>query len=120
MSEVTRETRETRETETPPEPPPVETTETERTVETTETETTEEVKEGTMSDPTPVDPKGPGRGRGPNTARGVQAALRNDVDELKTLVAEYAARLDALEAAGITEPPMVDPVEPLPEPDPTA
>jgi hypothetical protein len=50
--------------------------------------------------------KSPSRGRGPWTAKGVQAAQQNDIDQLKALVTEMAGRLDAIEAG--QEVPPVD------------
>lgn len=44
--------------------------------------------------------KGEGRGRGKWTAKGVQAQQSNDIEQLKSLVNEMAARLDALEGEG--------------------
>lgn len=59
--------------------------------------------------------KGPGRGRGKWTAKGVQAGVNADVEAMKVLIADMAARLDALEAG---EEVPLDPDEPLPEPEP--
>jgi hypothetical protein len=56
--------------------------------------------------------KGPGRGRGKWTAKGVQAGVNADVEAMKVLIADMAARLDALEAG---EDVPLDPEEPLPE-----
>lgn len=53
-----------------------------------------------MSDQPPeTDQKGAGRGKGRWTVRGVQAQQAADIEELKALVAEMAAELDALESA---------------------
>lgn len=74
-------------------------------------------KEVNMSD---VDAgKGPGRGRGKWTAKGVQAGVNADVEAMKVLMADMAARLDALEA-GEPEVPVdpevpFEPAEPEPE-----
>jgi hypothetical protein len=57
--------------------------------------------------------KGAGRGRGKWTAKGVQAGVNADVEAMKVLIADMAARLDALEAG---EEVPLDPEEPLPEP----
>jgi hypothetical protein len=65
-----------------------------------------------MSD-TGAEVKGPGRGRGKWTAKGVQAGVNADVEAMKVLIADMAARLDALEAG---EDVPLDPEEPLPEP----
>ena len=54
--------------------------------------------------------KGPGRGRGAFTAKGRQAAIAGDLEALKALVADFGARLDAIEA-GDAEVPL-DPEEP--------
>lgn len=54
--------------------------------------------------------KGPGRGRGKFTAKGMQAGMAGDIEALKALVADYGARLDALEA-GDEEVPL-DPDQP--------
>jgi hypothetical protein len=62
-----------------------------------------------MSD---TESKGPGRGRGKWTAKGVQAGVNADVEAMKVLIADMAARLDALEAG---EDVPLDPEEPLPE-----
>lgn len=51
----------------------------------------------------PETPKGEGRGRGRWTERGVQATQASDIEALKTLVAEMAARLDDLEDGGTTD-----------------
>ena len=61
------------------------------------------------------DTKGPGRGRGAFTAKGAQAAASADIEALKALVADFAARLDALEAdeeTQPTEPEVLDPEVP--------
>jgi len=58
--------------------------------------------------------KGAGRGRGKWTAKGVQAGVNADVEAMKVLIADMAARLDALEAGEADVP--LDPDEPLPEP----
>ena len=50
------------------------------------------------------------RGRGLWTAKGVQAAQQQDIEALKVLVADMAARLDALEG-GEEEVPL-DPDQP--------
>lgn len=47
--------------------------------------------------------KGEGRGRGKWTERGVQAQQSSDIAELKALVTEMAAELDALEAEDGTD-----------------
>lgn len=65
-----------------------------------------------MSD---TEEKGPGRGRGKWTAKGVQAGVNADVEAMKVLIADMAARLDALEAG---EEVPLDPEEPLPDPEP--
>lgn len=54
-----------------------------------------------MSEVTPD--KGPGRGKGKFTAKGVQAAMANNIEELKALVADFGARLDAIEAGDAVE-----------------
>ena len=62
------------------------------------------------------DEKGPGRGRGAFTAKGAQAAASADIEALKALVADFAARLDALEAdeeTQPTEPEVLDPEVPF-------
>lgn len=64
-------------------------------------------EEVNMSD---VEAKGPGRGRGKWTAKGVQAGVSGDVEALKAIVADMAARLDALEAG---EDAPVDPDVPF-------
>jgi hypothetical protein len=53
-----------------------------------------------MSDTTE---KGAGRGRGKWTAKGVQAGVNADVEAMKVLIADMAARLDALEGGGAPE-----------------
>jgi hypothetical protein len=60
-----------------------------------------------MSDTTE---KGPGRGRGKFTAKGAQAAMAGDIEALKALVADYGARLDALEGGDEGVP--LDPDQP--------
>jgi hypothetical protein len=62
---------------------------------------------------------GPGRGRGPWNAKGVQAAQSEDIEAMKALIADMATRLDALEGGEDvpTDPEVpVDPVPVDPEP----
>ena len=68
-----------------------------------------------MANPTGGAEAGPGRGRGPWNAKGVQAAQSGDIEALKALVADMATRLDALEA-GATDTPTDPntPVDPVP------
>lgn len=47
--------------------------------------------------------KGAGRGRGKWTAKGVQAGVNADVEAMKVLLADMAARLDALEGGAAPE-----------------
>ena len=65
--------------------------------------------------------KGPGRGRGPWNAKGVQAAQSGDIEALKALVADMATRLDAIDGGEPdvpTDPEVpVDPVPVEPEED---
>jgi hypothetical protein len=64
---------------------------------------------------------GPGRGRGPWNARGVQAAQSGSIEELKALVADMATRLDALEAGEDVPTDPEVPVDPVPvDPEPPA
>jgi hypothetical protein len=68
--------------------------------------------------------KGPGRGRGAWTAKGVQAGVNADVEALKAVIADMAARLDALEAGDAEVPldpevPFEPPVEEVPVEEPT-
>jgi hypothetical protein len=72
-----------------------------------EIQLTSSEKEVNMSDTE----KGAGRGRGKWTAKGVQAGVNADVEAMKVLIADMAARLDALEAGGAEEVPL-DPDEP--------
>lgn len=57
---------------------------------------------------------GPGRGRGPWNAKGVQAAQSGDIEALKALVADMATRLDALEAGDDVPTDPEVPVDPVP------
>jgi len=63
--------------------------------------------------------KGPGRGRGPWNARGVQAAQSGDIEALKALVADMATRLDAIDAGEDVPTDPETPVDPVPvDPEP--
>jgi hypothetical protein len=64
-----------------------------------EIQITSETEEVNMSDTE----KGAGRGRGKWTAKGVQAGVNADVEAMKVLIADMAARLDALEGGGAPE-----------------
>jgi hypothetical protein len=72
-----------------------------------------------MGEPKTGAEAGPGRGRGPWNAKGMQAAQSGDIEALKALVADMATRLDALEAGEDVPTDPETPVDPVPvEPDP--
>jgi hypothetical protein len=72
-----------------------------------------------MGNPVGGQDAGPGRGRGPWNAKGVQAAQSGDIEQLKTLVADMATRLDALEAGEDVPTDPGTPVDPVPvDPEP--
>jgi hypothetical protein len=60
--------------------------------------------------------KGPGRGRGAWTSKGVQAGVNADVEAMKVLIADMAARLDALEADDAEVEVPLDPEVPFEPP----